>query len=193
MGWFSSTAPQLGAAQAPRSFRPERSATSVTDLAGAFGEANPAQVTDTPRTIGLTPVKGEPIHGKPLTVANGWIDQRWQTGGMSVLYIDQANKMPDAEVQGIQKSAINHSRYAPYYHGKNAFWMFARWDPIFRFANTAMDMRWNVGHVAPLTANQPGNIPGTARMGPYAAPYRSAYVIPRFSTEPATIIPQATR
>lgn len=191
MGWFSSQAAQLGAGSKPRQFRPERSGTVLQDLASAFGEANPAQVTDTPRTVGFTNARAEPIGGKEQYVANGWINRPSQTVGMSTFYVDQIQRQPDPEVGGITVSAINHSRYVPFYHQRGGHWIWSKWDPIFRFAMTAMDMRFQVGKIAPLTNQQPGNIPGTARMGPFAAPYRAAWQVPRFSTEPYTIIPQA--
>jgi hypothetical protein len=163
----------------------------MESVAAIFGEANPAQVTDTPRLVGIVPVAGEPIHGKPLVVANGWIDRPSQVRGMSVLYIDQIQKQPNPAVQGITKSAINHSSYAPYHHVRNGWWMYANWDPIFRFANTAMDMRFQVGKIAPMSNAQMGNLPGGVAMGPFASPYRSAYQVPRFSTEPSVITPRS--
>lgn len=180
----------IGQGQQARQFRPQMAGTLLSGLAAVFGESNPAQVTDTPRTVGYVPAKAEPISGKARTVANGWIDRPSQTKGMSVLYVDQIQAQPDPEVRGIVQSAINHSRYAPFFHFRGGHWLYSRWDPIFRFANTAMDMRASVGKIAPLSNGQMGNIPATAKMGPYAAPYRTAYYIPRFSTEPNTIIPQ---
>ncbi len=163
----------------------------MESLAAAFGEANPAQVTDTPRMVGITPTMAEPIHGKPLTVANGWIDRPSQTAGMSVLYIDQIQKQPNPAVQGIVKSVINHSSYAPYHHNRSGWWLYSKWDPIFRFANTAMDMRFQVGKISPLSNGAMGNMPGGVMMGPFASPYRSAYQVPRFSTEPSVITPMS--
>jgi hypothetical protein len=181
----------LGAGQQGRPLRPARSGTMVESLAAAFGEANPAQVTDTPRLVGVVPASAEPIHGKPLTVANGWIDRPSQVAGMSVLYIDQIQQQPNPAVQTVVSSAINHSSYAPYHHVRNGWWMYSKWDPIFRFANTAMDMRFQVGKIARMSNAQMGNIPGGVTMGPFASPYRSAYQVPRFSTEPSIITPRS--
>ena len=184
----------IGQGQEARAFRPERGGTIVASLAAVFGEANPAQVTDTPRTVGITPARAVRVESAPTLIANGWVDSRQQTGGMSTLYIDQIQRQPDAEIQGTLKSAINHSRYAPYVHQRSGHWLNARWDPIFRFANTAMDMRWKVGHIGLQTQGNTGQtVPGSAIMGPYAAPFRVAYQVPRFSTEPNTIVPQSSR
>lgn len=179
----------LGAAARP--IRPARSGSIMESLAAAFGEANPSQVTDTPRLVGIVPATAEPIHGKPLVVANGWIDRPAQTKGMSVLYIDQIQQQPNPAVQTVVSSAINHSSYAPYHHNRSGWWLYSKWDPIFRFANTAMDMRFQVGKIAPLSNGAMGNIPGGVMMGPFASPYRSAYQVPRFSTEPSVITPMS--
>lgn len=149
------------------------------------------ELTNTPRPAGKIGLKGEPISGKPLTVANGWIDRPSQTKGMSVLYIDQVLHLPDAQVsaQGLQ-SNIARSRYAPYTHVRNAWWLYRDWMPVRRFINTEMDMRFQVGKVAPFSNEQRGNLPGGVQMGPYYAPFRGAWLVPRFSTEPYTVIPQ---
>ncbi len=190
MGIWNSIVSKLGAGQEPRRYKPESGNVAWPELAAIFGEANPMAVTDTPRPVGIYPATAEPIHGKPLAVANGWIDRPNQTKGMSVLMVDHIVHMPDAEVRGITASAINHSRYVPYNHPRNQFWMNSNWDPIYRYANTNIDLRWSVGHPTPLSNQQPTNVPSGARMGPYAAPFRTAWRVPRFSTEPYTIIPQ---
>lgn len=174
-------------------FRPPRSATVQPDIFAVVSETNPATITDTPRTVMYGRTHNGHVADGAESIAWGRVSSAAQTGGMSTLYVDQVQKLPDAEVQGGVRSAINQSRYAPFVHVKHAFWLYKRWDPIFRFANTAMDMRFGAGHVAPLSQQEPGNIPSTARMGPYAAPYRAAYVTPRFSTEPYTIVPQSSR
>lgn len=174
-----------------RQLGPFHGATSMGSLGGVFNEANPLEVTNTPRPAGSIKAMAEPIHGKPLVVANGWIDRPSQVGGMSTLYMDQIVPIPAQGVQTATRSAIGQSAYAPYMHYRGAHWLYSKWDPIFRYANTAMDMRFQVGRPGFLSNEQPGNIPGTARMGPYAAPYRAAWQVPRFSSEPFTIIPRS--
>ena len=174
------------------SFKPPGGSSSLGSLAGVFNEANPAQITSTPRPAGTMPQHSEKVISAPLAVAYGWIgNDAYQTDGMSVLYVDSVRPAPQPGIRTIVGDMLGRSAYAPYNHYRTGHWLYSRWDPIFRFANTAMDMRFSVGKPPPLSNDSPGNLPFGARMGPYAAPFRSAYQVPRFSTEPFTIIPQA--
>lgn len=192
MSWFGTIGNFIGAGRNERrKVKPSGSeSVQVPSLAAIFGEANPAQVSETPRPVGTYPAKGENIELQQSAVANGWMFQPRQVSGMSVLYVDSVQRIPDPSISGITNSSIRHSTYVPYNHITHAHWLYSRWDPIQRFTNTYMDVRFAAGHIAPLSNGEPGNIPGTAKMGPYAAPFRQAWLVPRFSTEPNTIIPQ---
>lgn len=178
---------------AGRTFKPAGGGSQAVSFAAIFGETDPMEITSTPRPVGVVPAKGQPVSTSPLTVANGWINRPNQTKGMSVLYVDQLNQQPLPNMSGHTRSAINESSYAPIVHYRGAHWLFAGWDPVYRFANTAMDMRFSVGRRPNQTgtANTPAVVPGTATMGPYAVPFTQAWRVPRFSTEPNTIIPQS--
>ena len=192
MGLISSLG--FGGAGSPvRSIKPPGGSTNQGGVAAIFGETNPSNATDTPRVAGNIPARGDPVTTAPKAVLYGSFgNDPAQTAGMSVLWVDQINPMPSQGVQGLVKSAIGQSAYAPWVHYRLSNWLNAGWDPIFRFANTAMDMRWRAGTTQPVTNEQPLNMPGATRMGPPYAPGRAAQYVPRFSSEPYTIIPQAS-
>lgn len=174
-----------------RRVSPARGASMAIGMPAIFGETNPAMISSTPRMAGNVKTASEKVSDAPTAVQYGWIGNReYQTDGMSVLYLDKVIPLNSDGIQTGVRDTIGRSAYAPMVHFRAAHWMYSRWDPIFRFANTAMDMRFGVGRPAPLTNAAPGNLPSGARMGPYAAPYRAAYRVPRFSTEPFTIIPK---
>ena len=176
-----------------RALKAPGGSTSQGNVAAIFGETNPSNATDTPRVAGNIPARGLPVETAPMAVLYGSMgNDPWQTGGMSVLWVDQINRLPSNGVQGLTKSAIGQSGYAPFQHYRFVNWLNDNWDPIRRYNNTAMDMRWRAPHVAPVSNDSPLNMPGGTRMGPPYAPSRSAYLTPRFSAEPYTIIPQAS-
>lgn len=172
--------------------RPPGGSSIAVTMAAIFGERNPATVSSTPRPAGNVKTAAEHVANAPRAVQYGWFgEDAYQTDGMSVLYVDKLIPVPGQGVQAQTKDAIGRSNYAPFVHYRAAHWLYSRWDPIFRFANTALDMRFQVGHPAPLSNEVPYNLPGSSRMGGYNAPFRAAQRVPRFSTEPYTIIPQA--
>lgn len=169
------------------------STTWAGGLGAIFGDL-PDKLTDTPRTVtGNYPDTAERINTAPLASMYGWISRPNQTKGMSVLFVDQINRLPNATLVGQTQSTLQRSNDAPFNHYRTSWWLYSGWDPVFRFANTALDMRWSVAKPGTLSNAQPNNLPSGARMGPYNSPFAAAWQIPRFSTEPNTIIPQAGR
>ena len=176
-----------------RRLSPEQGASLAQSFGHIFGETSPALISSTPRpTTSNVKAPSENLANAPLAVAYGWIGgvTNRQVKGMSVLYVDQINPLPAMGIRTHTQSTIGESGYAPFNHYRAAHWLFAGWDPIQRFANTQLDMRFAVGHPEPLSNIQPYNLPGSVRMGPYFAPFRTAMQVPRFSQEPNTIIPR---
>lgn len=176
-----------------RQVRPPGGGSTAVGFAAIFGERNPALVSSTPRPAGNVKTPAEPVGNAPQAVQYGWIGSQHLVDGMSVLYVDQEIPLPAQGVQTTLRDTLGRSAYAPFAHYRAGHWLYLRWDPIFRFANTALDMRFQVGKPTPLSNEQPYNLPGSSRMGGYNAPFRAAQRVPRFSAEPFTIIPQAGR
>lgn len=176
-----------------RRVTPQQGGTTFGQLTDIFGESQPVVVSNTPRPAGNLKPPAEPIAGKGTAIANGWIYGPAQTAGMSVLYVDQILRLPGQGIQGHTKSAIGESAYVPFNHYRAAHWLFAGWDPIFRYANTYLDVRFAAGSAKGPTNETPNNLPGSARWGTNYAPFRVAWQVPRFSTEPNTIVPKPGR
>jgi hypothetical protein len=116
-------------------------------------------------------------------------------GSMSSFFVDQVRKMPISSSSTVVRApARQRSLYERYNHYRQRFELYTGWRVMRDDSNTLIDYRGGALRVKPQPTAGGGNLPGGVRMNaPLSHDMMSAaWRIPRFSTEPYTIIPQGT-
>lgn len=169
-------------------------------IGGQESARSPQQITQAQYNSWSAPLPISALNA----VEYGWLAAPPQVGGMSMgaspaeamstLAVDQLNKMPVSSSPTVVRAPqFQRSLYEQFNHYRTSWPLYLGWRSIRDDSNTNFESRVGAMRVKP-SANPGGagqNQPGGVRMNPPLSHdmMSAAWRVPRFSTEPYTIIP----